>query len=854
GLDTACFDFRRYSANRSDEDNFRIKRIVSELRELLAEVCIEALKPDLIILDEFQRFREILYDDNDAAILARKLMNYKDARVLLLSATPYKMLTLYHEDEENHYADFMKALGFLIEDKEKENQIEQDLEQIRIALYDWQNTDSDALIKIQQSLRKKLLSVMVRTERVGITKQQNSMLVESQIIAMPQPIDLLHACNLDKIARNVEARNTIEYWKSAPYLLNFMKKYQLKKLFDDSCKSLNDEMIYDLDPKRCCLLKGKKLQRYDVVEPTNARLRKLTSETINTGDWKLLWMPPSLPYYRSEKFYANLKSPSKSLIFSSWNVVPDTIAALMSYEVERKMVTRSKEIPTYKELNIKKKPLLIFKRDGNELTGMNILALIYPCPTLVDEIDPLKISLENIKQGFIRKRDMIHMVKKEIHRLVEKISPGNLYKGGAGDKQWYWAGLALLDKLHKFHPEEWCIYKNEWHQLSYELDGYGEKEQKSALNDHLQLFNSVFKGKIELSKPPRDLDIVFTELALGSPAICAARALKRVAPNLQSDSTVLMNAAAKIAMGFRSLFNNPEYICLLRRRNSSIPYWRSVLQYAIEGNLQSVLDEYVHILLESNGLKNHPEEKIVSEIADTMYEVIALHVSSVQIDDIRLRPKNRKIEMNQFKIRCRYALRFGDVRDDREQILVRKSSVQKAFNSPFWPFILASTSIGQEGLDFHSYCHKVWHWNLPSNPVDLEQREGRVQRYKGHAIRKNIARKFGLEILEKQWDRKSDPWDVLFDKGKEVRSSNLNDLYPYWVFDDVENPDRVERRVPMIPFSKEHSRLARLKNSLALYRLVFGQPCQEDLLNYLVRTTPENNENTLKWQLKLDPP
>ena len=37
--------------------------------------------------------------------------------------------------------------------------------------------------------------------------------------------------------------------------------------------------------------------------------------------------------------------------------------------------------------------------------------------------------------------------------------------------------------------------------------------------------------------------------------------------------------------------------------------------------------------------------------------------------------------------------------------------------------MLASTSIGQEGLDFHNYCRRIVHWNLPSNPIDLEQRE-----------------------------------------------------------------------------------------------------------------------------------
>ena len=58
--------------------------------------------------------------------------------------------------------------------------------------------------------------------------------------------------------------------------------------------------------------------------------------------------------------------------------------------------------------------------------------------------------------------------------------------------------------------------------------------------------------------------------------------------------------------------------------------------------------------------------------------------------------------------------------------MVTAAHLRRAFNSPFWPFVLTSTSVGQEGLDFHLYCHAVVHWNLPSNPVDLEQREGRV--------------------------------------------------------------------------------------------------------------------------------
>jgi Helicase conserved C-terminal domain len=81
--------------------------------------------------------------------------------------------------------------------------------------------------------------------------------------------------------------------------------------------------------------------------------------------------------------------------------------------------------------------------------------------------------------------------------------------------------------------------------------------------------------------------------------------------------------------------------------------------------------------------------------------------------------------------RARFAMRYGDERGgEREKAQLRKEAVRAVFNSPFWPFVLATTSIGQEGLDFHPYCHAVVHWNLPSNPVDLEQREGRVHRYK----------------------------------------------------------------------------------------------------------------------------
>jgi hypothetical protein len=174
-----------------------------------------------------------------------------------------------------------------------------------------------------------------------------------------------------------------------------------------------------------------------------------------------------------------------------------------------------------------------------------------------------------------------------------------------------------------------------------------------------------------------------------------------------------------------------------------------------------------------------------------------------------------------------FAARFG--RDQTEDKSVqREGQLRVAFNSPFWPFVLSSTSVGQEGLDFHVYCHAIVHWNLPGNPVDLEQREGRVHRYKGHAIRRNIATCHSVDAINSADD---DPWAAMFRAAHEARASSDNDLVPYWVF-APEGGVKIERYVPAMPLSREQARYERLLRTVGAYRLVIGQPRQEDLLRY----------------------
>jgi hypothetical protein len=203
-------------------------------------------------------------------------------------------------------------------------------------------------------------------------------------------------------------------------------------------------------------------------------------------------------------------------------------------------------------------------------------------------------------------------------------------------------------------------------------------------------------------------------------------------------------------------------------------------------------------------------------------------------------------------MRARFAARLSEETTETGGEPTRADQVRKAFNSPFWPFVLATTSVGQEGLDFHQYCHAIVHWNLPSNPVDLEQREGRVHRYKGHAVRKNVARRHYAAAGKMDG---SALWDGLFDAAVAERGADESDLVPFWVY-AIPDGARIERHVPAFPLSREVGQLDALRRSLAVYRMVFGQPRQEDLVAYLLgHVTQQDLEKNLEDpRVDLSPP
>lgn len=849
-LKSICDQFVENPISPSEDVLFERSEIIGELRRLLAETCLQALKPSLVILDEFQRFKDLIQNREEAGQLAQGLFSQPDVKVLLLSATPYRMLSLDHETDDNHYEDLIQTLRFLTEDGPEMDVIIEDIQTFRKGLIGLAGGEGSGANKARESLRQNLLRVMCRTERVGMTQNRDSMLAESVAESTLQVEDLNQAALAEKIAQIVGAQDTIEYWKSGPYLLNFMKNYDLRRKFDVWAETDPGPLVNALRQARKQLLDFASLDGYQEILPANARLRTLFEDTVESGSWKLLWLPPSLPYSRPMGNYRGIGQVTKSLVFSSWNMVPEMIAALCSYEAERRMVTRRGNPIKYSELSESFRPLMRFNRgrDGSP-AGMAALVCLLPSPTLAEEIDPLEISLRLAEGEPISQKALLDEAMNICQRLLDTLPPGN--PGSRSDERWYWAAVAMLGSGSRLG--NWCLDRNVWDSLfNAHSDSSVETTEDTAtiFREHVKLFDGAIDGKLELGPRPNDLAKIMAQLALAGPGTCALRALKRISPELSYDDPELLTGATRISNGFRTLFNIPASIALLRR-GAGRRYWATTLQYSIDGNIQATLDEQTHVLLESQGLMNKTPGERVNGVSKVLADSLSLLPSRVKVED--LRPRRGKIQSKDANIRCRFALRFGGLSDDRDASVARADTVREAFNSPFRPFVLASTSVGQEGLDFHTWCHRVVHWNLPSNPVDLEQREGRIHRYKGHAVRKNIAEKFGLPSLLK-WDNKGDPWLFMFDKAVEARPSGKNDIVPYWVFDEGEA--KIERRIPLLPFSKEVQKLEILKRGLVLYRLVFGQPRQEELMAFLGSNLGEDEiyEAARTSLISLEPP
>jgi hypothetical protein len=157
------------------------------------------------------------------------------------------------------------------------------------------------------------------------------------------------------------------------------------------------------------------------------------------------WLPPALPYYQLAGVYAGVEGErlTKRLIFSSWHVVPKAVAALLSYEAERRMAGVSEsERPNTLEERKKRQGLLRFARREGTLANMPVLGLLYPGIVIAEAGDPLAIARE---QGEWPAYETILAKAEERVRTALDALPALQDADGNVDEAWYWAAPILLD-------------------------------------------------------------------------------------------------------------------------------------------------------------------------------------------------------------------------------------------------------------------------------------------------------------------------------------------------------------------------------------------------------------------------
>lgn len=821
---------------RTQEMDAKRKELLGELRMAMAQVSVVRLAPDLVILDEFQRFKDLFPGGtsgadaplSDAQRLAQKVITHPGAKSLVLSATPYKMFTLPDEpDDEDHHQDFYDTIGFLA-GPERSRRVADHFAHVRRSMLPFPPAPEgeEAARRASRAATTELQRVMCRTERLEATKKRDGMVTEMGIPSLTlQPLDLETWIANDRIARYVHGRDVFEYWRSSPYPVNFMdpSAYLAQKRVLETAKNQDPDLAALLHTHRHGLLSWDDVQQYREIDSANPKLRALLCDAMQRDVWQLAWLPPSLPYVGPAGPFASdgARSFTKRLIFSAWSVVPKAIAALFSYETDRRLsayAPRQAGGSATRYDSRRPTPLIRFAVTDGKLQNLPHLGLIHPSVMLARMGDPLEIARTTGEQVPLDRERLLNRVASRIQVELDALDlPTGERKGqGAG---WYGLAPYLLDR-----------------QLGLEdlaatgtLAGTDEGDDSgSRLGDHLDFALDPDLGS--LGAPPADLARVLAGIAVAGPGVCALRALGRATGGAQSFvDPRIRRAAFSVAEGFRSLFNRPEIMAAVRAAtgadlDDTDGYWQRVLRYCLDGNLQSVLDEYVHTLVDSQGLRLDEPATRAEKLAERIRATASVRPAANEIHDLRVRDTSITVDVH--RMNSHIAARFGRAQTS-ESAEQRETSVRDSYNSPFWPFVMASTSVGQEGLDFHTYSHAIVHWNLPGNPVDLEQREGRVHRYKGHAIRKNIAADYAAAALRAQDE---DPWRAMFDAAEAAQPEGSSGMSPYWIY---EGQASIERYVPAMPLSRESRQYMRLQRTLGAYRSVMGQPRQEDLIKFI---------------------
>ena len=183
GIIELCRAIRKNRGERVRENH-----IIGQLRVIFAKISLDKLEPDLVIMDEFQRFRYLLNSDpeSETGMLAKKFFQSPDLRMLLLSATPYKMYSTPEEIDENkldeHYIEFLSVMKFLNENPETEKRFLTVWRDYSIRLKELTIGDT-TILKAKDAAEDAMYQTVCRTERISAA--ENADIIDDSDVRLP---------------------------------------------------------------------------------------------------------------------------------------------------------------------------------------------------------------------------------------------------------------------------------------------------------------------------------------------------------------------------------------------------------------------------------------------------------------------------------------------------------------------------------------------------------------------------------------------------------------------------------------------------------------------------------------------
>ena len=610
-----------------------------------------------------------------------------------------------------------------------------------------------------------------------------------------------------------------------------MREYDLKR------KALRaddrDKRTFERIGKRDGLLLDRdQIRSYAVVNLHNPRLRELVDRVLPTNAELLLWIPPTLSYLVPEEPFLIGRRDLKVLAFSSWQLAPEAIAALVSYEVERRLV-RHQVGRRAKHGRTKRRPLNFenYSSLGDRLRfgtrsdgvgdqvghGLSPLALLYPSTAVADLIDPLNTACA--RAGPVPIDDALLQATKRIKEAMQGL-PRTSTKGRP-DERWYWAAPILLDGPKPV--SDWLASR----------DPFGFQSAKGAERDEVrsdevrmrEAIDGLLDGSWTLGRKPRDLAKVLARMALGAPGVCAVRALKRTMPEETKDETRLKRAAFKIARGFQSLFNQPEAVLAVTvSTRGRQPYWPQAISYAIAGNLQALLDEQAHMEADGLSLLDEPAAKKLEKAGNNLAAPLRLRYAGIEVAGLGRRRRmsgSTGPRTDVIRMRGRHAARFAEIKED-DGTVTQLDAISRCFQLPLPSVRPRFHKSGPGGSGFSSLvpCCVSLEPAQGTSGARAERGTGTsIQRSRGASERRASYRLGRSRYCPRECERGSMDQDVrTCGPVSAARACTVLDIRY------GQRHIKVRRFVPMPALGREADEWPLLTRRLALYRLVLGQP------------------------------